>query len=236
MVSTCYNIFDYIGQKVGGAVNMLDKFEKLDQKKQEKIRRSAMQIFADKGFKDASTNKIVETAGISKGTLFYYFENKKGLYYYLIDYALSVIKEEYINHIDHTTLDFIERMSNNSKIKYQYFQKYPEVNYFLSTVLYSELKTLPETYQQKFKELIAYTKNKIDDKQTIQEDLFKEEHNPKEASRIIRLTIEGYFSELAAKFKQQPLDNVALDPLWDDFDELLETLRDVFYKNKEEKA
>lgn len=213
---------------------MNDAFKKLDNEKQENIMRPALKIFADKGYEDASTNKIVEAAEISKGTLFYYFKNKKNLYYYLIDYALKIIKKEYMDYIDNTTTDFIERMSNNSKIKYQYFQKHPEVNAFLATVLYSELSTLSEEYQEKFRSFIDYSKNKINDNQAIQEDLFKEEHNPKDASRIIKLSINGYFEELTAKFKQHPLKEVDLDKLWDDFDEFLETLREVFYKNNEE--
>lgn len=213
---------------------MNDAFEKLDKEKQENIIQAALKIFADKGFEDASTNKIVEAAGISKGTLFYYFKNKRTLYYYLIDYTLEIIKQEYMDRIDHMTTDFIERMSNNSKIKYQYFQKHPEVNAFLATVLYSELSTLSVDYQEKFTSFIEYAKNKISDNQTIQEELFKEEHKPKEASRIIKLSIEGYFGELTATFKQHPLKEVDLDKLWDDFDEFLESLREVFYKNNEE--
>lgn len=213
---------------------MIDSFEKLEPKKQDKIIRSALSIFADKGFKDASTNKIVEVAEISKGTLFYYFKNKKGLYDYLIDYALEVIQNEYMAHIDYTTTDLIQRMSNNSKAKYRYFQEYPEVNYFLSTVLYSELSSLPESYQEKFGLLIEETKNKMTDPPIIEEELFKDEHKPEEAARIIQLAIEGYFSELTEKFKQADLKNEDLEELWDDFDHFLGTLRTVFYKNTKE--
>jgi Transcriptional regulator len=72
---------------------LIDKFEKLDEEKRLNILRSALSVFADKGYQDASTNKIVEGADISKGTLFYYFKNKEGLYYYLIDYSLEIIKK-----------------------------------------------------------------------------------------------------------------------------------------------
>ena len=105
----------------------MNRFENLDSNKREEILRAALSIFADRGYKDASTNKIVDKAGISKGALFNYFTNKKGLYYYLIDYSLEIIKIEYIDQIDSTTTDFIQRMENNSKIKYKYLQKHPEV-------------------------------------------------------------------------------------------------------------
>ncbi len=209
---------------------MIDSFEKLEQEKQDKIIRAALSIFADKGYKDASTNKIVEAAEISKGTLFYYFKNKKGLYYYLIDYALEIIQNEYMVYIDYTTTDFIQRMSNNSKAKYRYYQEHPEVNSFLSTVLYSELTSLPDSYQEKIGFLMEDTKNKMMDTPIIAEELFKDEHKPEEAARIIQLAIEGYFSELTEKFKQSDLSNEDSEELWTDFDHFLGTLRTVFYK------
>lgn len=213
---------------------MLEKFEKLDEEKRQNILRAALNIFAVKGYKDASTNKIVKEAGISKGTLFYYFKNKEGLYHYLIDYSLEVIKKEYIRHIDYTTLDIIKRMENNSKIKYQYFQKYPEVNYFLSTVLYSELEHLPASYQEKFQDLIQTSLGKMSKQEKIQENLFKEHINPEKAARIIKLSIEGYFAELAETFKQKQIQAIDFDTLWEEFDEYLDTLREIFYKPFEE--
>ena len=213
---------------------MIEKFEKLDEEKRQNILRAALNIFAVKGYKDASTNKIVKEAGISKGTLFYYFKNKEGLYHYLIDYSLEVIKKEYIHHIDYTTLDIIKRMENNSKIKYQYVQKYPEVNYFLSTVLYSELEHLPTSYQEKFQDLIQTSLGKMSKQEKTQENLFKEHINPEKAARIIELSIEGYFAELAETFKQNQVKAINFDTLWEEFDEYLDTLREIFYKTFEE--
>lgn len=213
---------------------MIEKFEKLDEEKRQNILRAALNIFAVKGYKDASTNKIVKEAGISKGTLFYYFKNKEGLYHYLIDYSLEVIKKEYIRHIDYTTLDIIKRMENNSKIKYQYFQKYPEVNYFLSTVLYSELEHLPTSYQEKFQDLIQTSLGKMSKQEKTQENLFKEHINPEKAARIIELSIEGYFAELAETFKKNQVKAINFDTLWEEFDEYLDTLREIFYKPFEE--
>src|SRR5699024_10190220 len=76
-----------------------------------------------------------------------------------------------------------------------------EVNYFLSTVLYSELEHLPTRYQEKFQDLIQTSLRKMSKQEKIQEDLFKEHINPQKAARIIELSIEGYFAELAEPFK-----------------------------------
>ena len=36
-------------------------------------------------YAESSTNRIVEAAGIAKGSLFKYFVNKKDLYFYVLD-------------------------------------------------------------------------------------------------------------------------------------------------------
>lgn len=208
----------------------VEKFKQLDREKRENIRYTALKIFAKKGYEDASTNKIVEEAGISKGTLFYYFKNKQGLYDYLVDYGLEIIQREYIEQMDYTTDDVIQRMENNSKIKYQYFQKYPAVNLFLSTALYSDFDYQSEENQKKFKELIAYTQKKMKNQTKFREDLFKKEVNPKKASRIIELSINGYFNELSQKFKRQSFEKKDLESLWEDFEQFLDSLREIFYK------
>lgn len=209
---------------------MLEKFKQLDLEKQENILRASIRQFAVKGYKDASTNKIVEDARISKGTLFYYFKNKKGLYHYLIDYALNVIEKEYIDHIDYETIDLIERIENNSKIKYQYFQKFPEVNQFLTMVLYSEYSTLSSEHQEKFSQLMKVASEKVNNNKRIETEFFKEGIDPEKASRIIEFSIEGYFSELTKQFNQKPVSNINMDELWEDFDDFLHSLREVFYE------
>ena len=55
-------------------------FNELDKSKQDKIIESAIKEFAEYGYEEGSTNRIVKDCGISKGSLFKYFENKEELY------------------------------------------------------------------------------------------------------------------------------------------------------------
>lgn len=61
---------------------MFAKFLSLDKEKQDRIINAAMKEFAQKGYDKASTNEMVKEAGISKGLLFHYFQNKKQLYFF----------------------------------------------------------------------------------------------------------------------------------------------------------
>jgi TetR/AcrR family transcriptional regulator len=68
---------------------MYENFERLPQAERERILNVCMEEFAQKGYEQASTNAIVQKAGIPKGTLFFYFGNKKDLYLYVIDHAVK---------------------------------------------------------------------------------------------------------------------------------------------------
>ncbi|MBA2663309.1 MAG: TetR/AcrR family transcriptional regulator [Bradymonadaceae bacterium] len=56
------------------------RFENLDEDKQEEILEAAGEEFATKGYEQASINQIIGKAGISKGSLYYYFEDKSDLF------------------------------------------------------------------------------------------------------------------------------------------------------------
>ncbi|GAA3729616.1 hypothetical protein GCM10022239_02850 [Leifsonia bigeumensis] len=59
------------------------RFAKLPSAQQQAILRSALDEFAAHGFRDASLNRVIEAAGISKGSMYYYFDGKEDLYTYV---------------------------------------------------------------------------------------------------------------------------------------------------------
>jgi len=56
------------------------RFHKLPPAQQRAILRAAFDEFATHGFRSASLNRIIEAAGISKGSMYYYFDGKEELY------------------------------------------------------------------------------------------------------------------------------------------------------------
>lgn len=54
-----------------------------------KILRSALRIFAHRGYAGASIQDIVDDAKVTKPTLYYYFKNKAGLYKALVDHSMD---------------------------------------------------------------------------------------------------------------------------------------------------
>ena len=58
----------------------LARFESLDESLKTRILDISKQEFATHGYESASYNKIIQKIGISKGSMYYYFENKEDLF------------------------------------------------------------------------------------------------------------------------------------------------------------
>jgi len=67
----------------------LPRFEKLDDSRKKTILAAAAEEFGERGFGQASYNRIIDRAGISKGAMYYYFADKDDLYRTVLDTALA---------------------------------------------------------------------------------------------------------------------------------------------------
>lgn len=80
----------------------------------------------------------MKEAGIGKGMLFYYFNNKKELYSYLKEYCLVNVEEGYLGTIDGKEPDLFERMKRIVVVKMDFLSEYPEVINFIGTLLLND--------------------------------------------------------------------------------------------------
>jgi len=79
------------------------RYHKLEREKRERLMEVAAQEFDRYGFEDASINRILERAQMSKGATYYYFEDKVDLFFTVVQYCnerLQLIDQE----IDPATL------------------------------------------------------------------------------------------------------------------------------------
>ena len=74
---------------------MNERFFDLKKARQDQIINGAMRIFAENGYKHASTDEMVAAAGISKGLLFHYFKSKKGTWLFLYEYCTRYMLLEF---------------------------------------------------------------------------------------------------------------------------------------------
>ncbi|MGJ0453693.1 MAG: TetR/AcrR family transcriptional regulator [Methylocystis sp.] len=83
---------------------MSRRLDKLDAERQKRLFESAAEEFAAHGFDGASLNRILEKSGMSKSSLYYYFDDKADLFTTMIERSLTVLFKE-IGGFDPTALE-----------------------------------------------------------------------------------------------------------------------------------
>ena len=76
-------------------------FFNLPDEKRRMIEKAAMEEFAEYGFDNSNMNRIVAESNISKGSFYQYFEDKRDLYFHLIDTVVArkmKVLEPVLNH------------------------------------------------------------------------------------------------------------------------------------------
>jgi AcrR family transcriptional regulator len=67
------------------------RLDNLDPEKQQRLFEATADEFSDKGFEGASLNRILERADMSKGSLYYYFEDKGDLFATVVERATTML-------------------------------------------------------------------------------------------------------------------------------------------------
>jgi TetR/AcrR family transcriptional regulator len=101
-------------------------FKKLAPEKQEKVFEAAVSEFATQGYRNASMNNLVKTAGISKGSLFQYFRTKSDLFDKIVEIALSRVKQFLRKVRDDTQrLTFFQRLERMLRAGFSFIDEHP---------------------------------------------------------------------------------------------------------------
>lgn len=119
---------------------MNEKFFDLKKEKQDRIINAALKVFAQNGYKHASTDDIVAEAGISKGLLFHYFINKLGLYTFLYDYSIRFMALELSTGVNREEDDFFALFKQMESAKLQVLKNYPYMQQFIESTKYENVK------------------------------------------------------------------------------------------------
>lgn len=106
----------------------LKTFEKLDRKKKTRIFREAVREFSARGYAKASINAMVQNLGIAKGSIFQYFGDKQGLFYFVFSQSVEMVKE-YLKAIRNQTADetFFVRLETILTSGVQFVRKHPRI-------------------------------------------------------------------------------------------------------------
>ncbi|HFU6913927.1 TPA: TetR/AcrR family transcriptional regulator [Streptococcus agalactiae] len=168
------------------------KFNNLKPEKQKQIINAAIKEFVRNGFEKASTNEIVKRANISKGSLFNYFNSKKDLYLYLIEYSSKAIvnlNEE----IDLSETDLFKRIERVALQKFYVQQKYPQAFEFLASTKQEESVEVKDIIKQRLNPIYNQAINKL--YKDIDYSKFREGVDIEKAIEILNWTMFGVGEE-----------------------------------------
>jgi len=201
-----------------------DKLSNLDPKKKINIINSAMEEFCKNTYEKASTNRIVEKAGISKGSLFNYFQNKKSLYNYLKVFSIKEIADAILADVNWEEPDLLERIREITLIKLKIFREYPYLTRFTQRInsdkSIEELKAIFEEYVPNIYEKVYY--------ENVDFSLFREDIEIKEVLNILNWTFEKIGENYFNKIKVD--DVIDIEDISNEVSKYIEVLRKGFYK------
>lgn len=201
---------------------MNKKFYDLPQEKQDAIINAALHVFAKYDYKKASTDEIVSLAGISKGLLFHYFENKKGLYLFLYQYATDYLVREMRKQHDFSETDYFRIVVNAQMSKLAVLSKHPDIMLFLVQAYYEESPVVKNELDKSFGMIVTDSSQRFLERADTSK--LKEDVSPEKVLNIILWMAEGF---MRTRTPEQLAD---LPKLNEEFLDHIELLRRQVYK------
>ncbi len=207
---------------------MFSKFLNLEGEKQTRILNAALKEFAQKGYKNASTNEIVKEAEISKGLLFHYFKNKRELFLFLYDYCLETLIKDFYNKVDLKEKDIIARLKQFSMVKLKMLEKYPDIMRFIETAYMEDSIEVKNEIEGRNAGLADNNLAKAFE--GIDVSKFKEGIDVEKAINIIIWTFEGIGNAEIKRAKLDPSSKIDYLKVFKEGEIYIEMFKKWFYK------
>jgi len=195
---------------------MNEKFFDLNREKQDRMINAALRVFAENGYRHASTDTIVKEAGISKGLLFHYFTNKIGLFSFLFDYSVRYMLFEYDRLISSKETDYFVIHKEMERAKLNVLRSYPYMSEFIEKSLQENQLDIVETIElSKNNYIDTLAKyNAQGNRSSLRDDI-----STTQLDNIIRYTVDGLTKDQMRTASFQP------DMLFDQICSYLDTLQ-----------
>ena len=101
-------------------------FFELNKDKQIKIINVGISEFAAYGYTNSSTNRMVKSSGISKGSLYKYFSNKEDLYFFILDTVTAELIESLEKRTIILSQELFQRVMEYFALELSWYIRNPE--------------------------------------------------------------------------------------------------------------
>lgn len=210
---------------VKGGRNTNLKFMELPEEKRERIIRAGIAVFGKSDYRHASTEEIASEAGISKGLLFYYFQNKQSLYTYLFEQAVNRITEQVMDGEIGKMTDFFEYCEYAARRKYELMRKNPYILDFIMRAYYSKNEAISEDIDRRMEDEMA----KITEIyfKSIDFTKFRDDVDFRDIYRMLVWMVDGYTHE-----RQRSGMRASLDDMMAQYLKIASYLKRIAYKEE----
>lgn len=208
------------------------KLEALEEEKRERIIDALLEEYSAEGLENASTNRIVKAAGISKGSLFNYVGSKVDQYLFILDYEikkLMVVMNTYMSQAKMPT-DYLEQLLVISQVKLRVAVEYPRENRLLFNA-YVEKDPKVKVFMDQQYDMIA-TDVLEQHKQMLDPNLLIHPEDRDQVVEMIFHFISGFSDNLLKKYRAFEVEEAQslLEKVMVDLEQYFEMIRRNFYK------
>ncbi len=186
-------------------------FNNLPPEKQESILRVVLEEFSRNGYRKTSINTIVARLGIAKGSIFQYFEDKEGLFLFILNRSLEKVKQ-YLRAVreETTEQDLFSRLEHTLQAGVDFLKTHPQVYRLYLRVMFEsqvpyrqEILASIRGYSHEFlKDLIRTARARGELRATIDTDV---------AAFILDAVLDRYLQALSIRHLDAGLGLLELD-------------------------
>lgn len=121
-----------------------DTFFNLDEEKQERVVRSAVSEFLKHGFEKGNVGDIAKSAGVAKGSIYQYFENKKELFLYSVRWSLDYFIKKVSKFVYPRNVNIFDYFYQSSEQILEQFRDDRELTIFIQDVFLGKYSGLTD--------------------------------------------------------------------------------------------
>lgn len=168
-------------------------FDSLPEERREAMMRASVAAFGQHSYKDASTEDIARSAGISKGLLFFYFRNKRTLYLRTVDYLMEQAVRWVVDDDFYAIDDFFELMLYSGERKLATLKRWPWALEFSIRAFYADHADIRDL-------MAGWTTRQVDAMferffKNVDFSRFRDEVDPREVLDMLIMLGDGYLHQ-----------------------------------------
>jgi TetR/AcrR family transcriptional regulator len=212
---------------------MTERLEALPGDKRQRILQACLEEFSAHGYENASTNRIVQAAGISKGLLFHYFGSKKQLFLYVLDETIRHLMELMAQYTVDLSGDIFDQLGQYGMIKLRVGLEEPQMYRILYDVYLNLPAEIKEDLMARYGQILADQRKSF--LLTMDASKLRDGVTVEMAANLIIDFLDGYYQRNIDTYKTKSPEEIldSMDEMKTDIMGYLQIIRRGLYRDAE---